>query len=194
MTTIKEVSRRAKVSMATVSRVLNNTVPVAEETRLRVLEAVEALNYKPNAFARGLVTNRSGGIGVVINEISSPFYSGIVRGIEEVAEAKGLHLLVSSGHAQASLERRAVESLKQRRADALILQLEALPDDDLVRWAQGDTPVIVVAALFPNLLGAASTSITSRGATWRQSTLSSTATARSRTSPGGWRSKTRVTA
>lgn len=139
--------------MATVSRVLNNTVPVAEETRLRVLEAVEALNYKPNAFARGLVTNRSGGIGVVINEISSPFYSGIVRGIEEVAEAKGLHLLVSSGHAQASLERRAVESLKQRRADALILQLEALPDDDLVRWAQGDTPVIVVGRLIPELAG-----------------------------------------
>lgn len=139
--------------MATVSRVLNNTVPVAEETRMRVIEAVEALNYKPNAFARGLVTNRSGGVGVVINEISSPFYSGIVRGIEEVVEPKGLHLLVSSGHAQAALEGRAVESLKQRRSDALILQLEAVPDDDLVRWAEQETPVIVVGRSVPELEG-----------------------------------------
>jgi LacI family transcriptional regulator len=151
MATIKEVSHLARVSMATVSRVLNNTVPVAEETRLRVIEAVEVLNYKPNAFARGLVTNRSGGIGVVINEISSPFYSGIVRGIEEVVEPRGLHLLVSSGHAQAPLEQGAVESLKQRRSDALILQLEAVSDTDLVRWAQGDTPVIVVGRSVPEL-------------------------------------------
>jgi LacI family transcriptional regulator len=153
VTTIREVSRRAKVSMATVSRVLNNTVPVAEETRLRVLEAVEALGYKPNAFARGLVTNRSGAIGVVINEISSPFYSGIVRGIEEVVEARGLHLFVSSGHAKPELEERAVASLKERRADALILYLEALPDETIIAWAEQGTPVVVVGRFIPKLEG-----------------------------------------
>lgn len=151
MATIKEVSHLARVSMATVSRVLNGTVPVADATRARVLAAVAALDYTPNAFARGLVTNRSGGIGVVINEISSPFYSGIVRGIEEVVEPRGLHLLVSSGHAQAPLEQGAVESLKQRRSDALILQLEAVPDADLVRWAAQDTPIIVVGRSVPEL-------------------------------------------
>ena len=151
MATIKEVSNLARVSMATVSRVLNGTVPVTEQTRSRVLAAVAELDYKPNAFARGLATNRSGGIGVVVNEISSPFYSGIVQGIEAVVESQGMHLLVSSGHPKAALEREAVASLKQRRSDALILQLEAVSDADLVCWAAEDTPVVVVGRLVPEL-------------------------------------------
>ena len=144
MPTIREVSRLAKVSMATVSRVLNDTVPVTEETKQRVLNAVKELDYRPNAFARGLVTNRSGGIGVVVNEISSPFYSGIVQGIEEVVEAQGMHLVVSSGHAKEALEREAVEFLKQRRSDALILQLEAASDYDLLHWAAQEIPLVIV--------------------------------------------------
>lgn len=144
MPTIREVSRLAKVSVATVSRVLNGTVPVAEGTKQRVLEAVQELNYQPNTFARSLVTNRSGGIGVVVNEVSSPFYSGIVQGIEEVVEAHGMHLVVSSGHAREKLEYEAVEFLRQRRCDALILQLEAASDYDLLRWASEDIPLIIV--------------------------------------------------
>lgn len=141
MPTIKEVSRHAKVSPATVSRVLNGTVPVATDTKKRVLDAVEKLNYQPNAFARGLVTNRSGGIGVVVNEISSPYYSGIVRGIEHVVEAAGMHLIVSSSHADARLEQRAAEYLLQRRADALILHLETVSDAELLQWLEQNLPV-----------------------------------------------------
>ena len=155
MPTIKEVSRHAKVSPATVSRVLNGTVPVAVETKKRVLDAVEQLNYQPNAFARGLVTNRSGGIGVVVNEISSPYYSGIVRGIEKVVEEAGMHLIVSSGHADAKFERRASEYLLQRRSDALILHLETLSDFELLQWLEhnlpAEVPVVIVGRYIPEL-------------------------------------------
>ena len=148
MPTIKEVSHHAKVSPATVSRVLNGTVPVASDTKKRVLDAVEKLNYQPNVFARGLVTNRSGGIGVVVNEISSPYYSGIVRSIEAVIEAAGMHLIVSSGHADAAFERKAASYLVQRRSDALILQLETLSDVELLRWLEHhlpeETPVVIM--------------------------------------------------
>lgn len=144
MATIKEVSQRARVSMATVSRVLNGTVPVSADARARVMAAVKELGYQPNVFARSLATNRSGGIGVIINEISSPFYATIVQGIEEVIEAKGMHLMVSSGHAKEALEHEAVEFLRQRRSDALILHLEATSDYDILRWAQGDTPIVIV--------------------------------------------------
>ena len=157
MSTIKEVSRRAQVSPATVSRVLNGSAPVASSTKKRVLDAVEKLNYQPNAFARGLVTNRSGGIGVVVNEISSPYYSGIVRGIENVIEASGMHLIVSSGHADAKFERRAVDYLRQRRADALILHLETFSDYDLLAWLEQDVslevPVIIVGRNVAELAG-----------------------------------------
>jgi len=151
VTTIKEVSRIAQVSMATVSRVLTGSAPVAEPTRARVMAAMKQTGYSPNAFARSLATNRSGSIGVVINEISSPFYSGIVRGIEEVVEAVGMHLMVSSGHANRALEFKSVESLRQRRADALIVQLEAVSDYDILRWAAHTTPLVVVGRYVPEL-------------------------------------------
>lgn len=143
MPTIKEVSRRAKVSPSTVSRVLNETVPVADDTKQRVLNAVKELDYQPNVFARGLVTNRSGGIGVVLNEISSPYYAGLIGGIEKVVEQEGGHLLVSSGHADAGKEREAVAFLRQRRSDAIIVQVDATTDDDLRNWAASGPPLVV---------------------------------------------------
>jgi LacI family transcriptional regulator len=152
MATIKEVSRLAKVSMATVSRVLNGTAPVTEAKRASVMKAIEMLNYQPNAFARSLATNRSWGIGVVVNELSSPFYTGIIQGIEEVVEARGMHMVVSSGHAKELLEREATEFLKQRRSDALILQLEATSDSDIVEWAtQDEIPIVVVGRYIEQL-------------------------------------------
>lgn len=155
MATIKEVSRYAHVSPSTVSRVLNGTAVVNAETKERVLEAIAELNYEPNAFARGLATNRSGGIGVVVNKVTSPYYGGMIEGIEAVVEEHGMHLIVSSGHANALKERQAVEYLKQRRADALILQLEAVSDDELLEWLEHenfkDTPVILLGRYIAEL-------------------------------------------
>ena len=118
MASIKDVSRYADVSMSTVSRVVNGNAPVAEETRRRVLRAIEKLSYQPNTFARGLVTNRTSGIGVVINDLASPYFGPLLRGVEEIVEGAGMHLLVSSGHAQAALEKRdhLLEPAAQRRA------------------------------------------------------------------------------
>lgn len=144
MPTIKEVSRRANVSASTVSRVLNGSVPVAEETRKRVLEAIEELDYRPNAFARSLATNRSGGIGVSVNDLSSAFYGAMVSGIEMEAEAAGMHLLVSSGHADAAKERKALEFLLARRPDVLVIHVEAIPDLELVELMQGDVPIVLM--------------------------------------------------
>lgn len=152
MSTIREVSRRANVSVSTVSRVLNGTTPVAEPTRRRVLEAIEDLDYRPNAFARGLATNRSGGIGITINDISSPYYGAILRGVEEVVEEAGMHLMVSSGHARAGAEREAVEFLLERRVDAVIVQAEGLSDEDLLELDRAtDTPVVVFGRLVAEL-------------------------------------------
>lgn len=152
MPTIKEVSQHAKVSPATVSRVLNGTVPVSDAVRKRVLDAVETLDYTPNAFARGLATNRSGGIGVTTNDIGSPYYAVMLRGVEAVLEKKGLHLMVSSGGARAASERSAVQFLRQRRSDAIIVQAEALADGELIEFAQeSDVPVVIFGRRIPEL-------------------------------------------
>ncbi len=144
MATIREVSRLARVSPATVSRVLNGTTPVADTTKERVLEAIATLEYKPNAFARGLATNRSGGIGITVNQVSSPYFGAFIEGVEQIVRAAGLHLMVSSGFADANAERESIDFLLERRCDGLVVQAEGLPDDaliDLVR--DGAAPVVV---------------------------------------------------
>lgn len=151
MATIREVSRHAGVSMATVSRVLNDTVPVNDETKARVLAAVEELDYRPNAFARSLATNRSGGLGVIVKALSSPFFSPMLQGIEAVAESQGMHLLVSSGHVDAETEHRALEFMLERRPDALIVDVEGLSDEYLTEISAGKVPLFVIGRLVPAL-------------------------------------------
>lgn len=143
MATIREVARLAKVSVATVSRVMNG-VAVTPANRAAVLAAIEQLDYRPNAFARSLATNRSGAIGVVVNEVTGLFYGGIVQGIESVVEQHGMHLMVSSGHRVADRERQVVESLTQSRVDALILLISATSDYDLIELASRDRPVVII--------------------------------------------------
>jgi LacI family transcriptional regulator len=144
VSTIREVSSLARVSISTVSRVLNGTAPVAEETRGRVLAAVDKLEYRPNAFARSLVTNRSGCLGVIVGEINSPFFGELLKGIEDKAESVGMHLMVSSGHAQEASETTALQFLQQRRPDAIIVYVEALGDETLQRLTYKDMPIVVL--------------------------------------------------
>ena len=88
---IRDVARRAGVSITTVSRVLNpvSDYPVAPATRRRVLAAASALQYSPSALARALVTRRSHMVGVLLGDIVDPYFAEIVRGIEDVARRAG---------------------------------------------------------------------------------------------------------
>lgn len=154
MPTIRDVSKLARVSPATVSRVLNGAVPVSSAKRDAVLAAIEQLEYRPNAFARSLATNRSGAIGTIVSELSSHVYGDIIRGIESVLDAHDMHMIVSSGHASNLKERRAFEFLEQRRTDALIVQIDAASDDDVARWAsEAALPVVVIGRNIDSLAG-----------------------------------------
>jgi len=148
MSTIKEVSRLAGVSISTVSRVLNESGPVSEDTREKVMSVVDQLDYKPNAMAQALVTNRSNGIGVIVNEISSPFYNGIISGIERTIESEGMHLVVSSGHNNRESEKEALEFLKKGRSDGIIVQFDACSDIDLLDWTADGPPFAIVGRAF----------------------------------------------
>src|SRR5690554_5056998 len=100
MVTISDVAKRAKVSRSTVSRVLNNQVHhVQEETRRAVLEAAAALDYKPNSLARSLKTKRTQCIGVITDDIDTPFLPSMLKAIEQYAFSRGYSALVcNSGY------------------------------------------------------------------------------------------------
>jgi len=133
--TIKQVARRAGVSVATVSRVLNDKGPVAEETRRRIREVAEKLRYVPHGAARSLITNKTNTLGVLLPDIYGEFFSEIIRGMDHAARGRGYHLLVSSSHGDKG-EIEAVLRATRGRVDGLIVMS---PDVD-VQTLQANLP------------------------------------------------------
>src|SRR5690348_4226699 len=141
--TIRDVARRAQVSVASVSRALNNLANVSEHTRTRVADAVRDLGYVPHAGARSLSLARTNAIGVVLPDLHGEFFSEIVRGMDKEANSRGYLLLLSNLHAraeQASLALRAMNG----RVDGLIVMAPQLTAEELATALPSGVPSILV--------------------------------------------------
>ncbi|HEI8865716.1 HTH-type transcriptional regulator GalS [Serratia sp. AKBS12] len=132
--TIRDVAKRAGVSVATVSRVLNNSAVASPQTRERVLQAAAALGYRPNANAQALATQNSETIGVVVMDVSDPFFGALVKAVDTVAQQHHKYLLIGNSYHQAEKERHAIEVLLRQRCNALIVHAKALGDDELAAF------------------------------------------------------------
>src|SRR5215470_12390116 len=118
---IKDVAKRAGVSITTASRVLNNVeYPVAANTRRRVEAAARELRYSPSALARALVTRRSGIVGVLVGDMVDPYFAEIARGVEDAARRAGYLVAVCNTDRDPETERRYVATLSDYHVDALI--------------------------------------------------------------------------
>jgi LacI family transcriptional regulator len=144
MANIYEVAELAGVSLATVSRVINPGAKVSDKTRQKVLSAMEELGYQPNSIAQSLATRSSNSVGVLVSELSGPFYGAMLSAIEETLRAAGKFVLVAAGHSKEELEREGIRFLVSRNCDALIVHVEALPDKFLVDHNAKSTPLVVV--------------------------------------------------
>src|SRR4051794_33894627 len=118
---MRDVAREAQVSLKTVSRVVNGEPGVRPDTAERVRAAVERLAFRPNALASALRRQRSGTIGLVIEDVANPFYSAITRAVEEHARARGLLVMAVSSDENAARERQLVLALCDRRVDGLLV-------------------------------------------------------------------------
>src|SRR3954470_9413929 len=96
--TIRDVARVAQVSVATVSRVMNGSAAVQDDTRARVLESARALIFRPNGAARSLITQRTHALGVVLPDLYGEFFSELLRGMDQTTQRHDHHLLVSGSH------------------------------------------------------------------------------------------------
>lgn len=119
--TIKDVARVAQVSVATVSRALNGHGNVAEDVRNRVLAAAQELRYTPHAAARSLSSRRTQTLGVVLPDLHGEFFSELMRGIDQVARAARLHLLVSSYHGNPEEQGAALRAMRGRVDGLLVM-------------------------------------------------------------------------
>jgi len=118
---IKDVARVAGVSHSTVSRALAHSPLIPEKTRRRIERIAQRLGYTPNAIARGLVTQHTRAIGVIVTSISDPFVAEIVRGIEYVAGDRGYRVVLGTSHNDPEREVNAVKALREWRVDAVIV-------------------------------------------------------------------------
>lgn len=140
---IKEVALKAGVSIATVSRVLNKTGPVAEETRRRILETIETLRYVPHGAARSLITNQTETIGVLLPDLYGEFFSEVIRGIDLAARRSGYHVLVSGFHSDRA-EIEAVLRAMRGRVDGLIVLSPDVDAQTLRRNLPETLPVVLL--------------------------------------------------
>lgn len=144
MATIYDVSVLAGVSLATVSRVMNNNAKVSEKTRVKVLAAMEELGYKPNTIAQSLASNRSNSVGILVSELYGYFYSAMLSGIEKELRRAGKHVIIAAGHSNKSDEVDGIEFLINRSCDALILHVEAVSDEYLEELSKSNTPFVLI--------------------------------------------------
>jgi LacI family transcriptional regulator len=129
MVTIREVARQAKVSVGTVSNVLADSASVRAELRRRVEEAMRGLDYHPNQIARSLKTRQTKTLGMVISDITNPFFPQVVRGAEDAAIDSGYLLITLNTDDNPERERRALSMLRAQKVDGLLLTVAATRED-----------------------------------------------------------------
>jgi LacI family transcriptional regulator len=141
--TIRDVARRAQVSVASVSRVLNRLENVSAETRARVTDAIRDLGYVPHAGARSLSLARTNAIGVVLPDFHGEFFSEFVRGMDREASRRGYMLLLSNVHAGSEQSTSAMRALRGR-VDGLVILAPHLSLDELADAVPARTPSVLI--------------------------------------------------
>lgn len=142
MITMKDVAERARVSVSTVSHVLNGTRKVSESTRDRVLLYVDELGYQQNLLAKSLKMRRTFTIGLLISDIQNPFFTSVVRGVEDVALSRGYHLFLCNTDEDPGREEEYVTELIKKRVDGLIVASAASRDNHARRLRAGEVPFV----------------------------------------------------
>jgi LacI family transcriptional regulator len=142
-TTIKEVAKKAHVSTATVSRVFNNSGPVGEATRQRVMEISRKLHYTPNQAGRMLSTQRSDALGLLMPDLHGGFFSEVIRGMDLAAQKSHYHILVSSSHNHKDEIRGGIEMMRGR-VDGLIIMSPDIDAHTLNNNLPKSLPVVLL--------------------------------------------------
>ena len=151
MATIKEVAEHAKVSVATVSRVVNNSGYVSADLRERVEKAMHLLNYKPSALARSLRRQETHTIGVLVPELNQPFFGTLVFAMEKTLFARDYRTLICSSEEDAVKEAAYVDILLRQRVDGVILVPTGQSAEGVSRLLQANIPVVLIDRDLPNL-------------------------------------------
>lgn len=151
--TMQDVADLAKVSKTTVSHVINDTRYVEEETRQRVMNAIARLDYRPNAAARSLTTNRTGNIGMIISDASNLFFGEMLLGVEDVLLSRNYNLILCSTDEILERESHYLDLLLRQRVDGIIAAATSQRWGALAEAEMQHTPIVFVDRAFESMEG-----------------------------------------
>lgn len=144
MSTIKDVAKEAGVSIATVSRVINNSPKASQSAFESVGKAMRKLGYRPNAAAKALVSQNTNTVGVLVGDVSDPFFGTLIKAVDKIAHENGKHTLIGNGYHNAKEERDAIELLINNRCDALIIHSKGLTDEELIAYGREVKSMVLI--------------------------------------------------
>ncbi len=142
---ISDVAKHAHVSIATVSRIINNLPGYSEKTKQRVEKAIEELGYKPNAVARGLVNNKTRTIGVLLPCVTGRFSSGLLRGIERIAHSKGFSVIICNTDMNGERTMSYLQTLSEKRVEGILFISEWVTPEYGDFLSKLGIPIVLVA-------------------------------------------------
>jgi len=142
--TITDVAQLAGVSRQTVSRAINRKGEISPTTLQRVLQAVQALGYQPSQVARGLATRRTRTVGLVVPDITNPFFPEIARGVQDVARSQGYNVFLCNSDESPEQELQVLRSLAAQMVDGIVLCGSRISADQLIAFAESYWPLVVL--------------------------------------------------
>lgn len=151
MVTIKDIAKEAEVSIATVSRVINKSTKASQLAIDAVTNAMRKLGYRPNAAARALVNQSSNTVGILVSDVSDPFFGSLVKSVDLVAKQRGFPLLIGNGYHHADTERQAIEQLLNSRCEAIVVHAKGLSDKELIAYAKEVAGLVIINRFIPEI-------------------------------------------
>ncbi|MDO4903380.1 MAG: catabolite control protein A [Limosilactobacillus sp.] len=145
--TIYTVAREARVSMATVSRVVNGNPNVKPATRQKVLDVIKQLNYRPNAVARGLASKRTTTVGVVIPDITNPYSAELALGIDDIATMYKYNIILANSDYDSEKTLKVVRNLLAKQVDGVIFMGNNMTEEIKEEFKNANTPVVVAGSI-----------------------------------------------
>lgn len=142
MATLKEVAIKAGVSIATASCALNNSPKVSEKTKIKILEVAKELDYSPNKMARNLKKQKTETIGLFLSDLGGPFYSELIRGVQEVAMMNGYDMIVCSTYG--GVKSTGYSFLKEKAVDGAIVLAADITDEQLNAVSRKNFPIVLL--------------------------------------------------
>lgn len=151
MVKMKDVAEQAGVSMATVSRVMNNTAYVEPGTRERVERAMRDLNYQRNTAAIALAKRSGNMLGLLTGNLADPFFCRLARGVEEIARKQDTKLMVCNGGHDATLEKAGLDFLINQGCEAIVAHITRMSEPDVLRYAAHTPGLVLINRYFRSI-------------------------------------------